>query len=483
MYSFSLKNVTLKRDSCFQLRYFTRDPTKQSLRIQVIRDGRLIGNKLFQGRDWSTARVSIKSSLTKILVIVYVYNNLPVLIDDIIITAKTCGACQQWYYGSNCEKMSKCNQTNTLSFDAKDHCNCKLNWYGEKCDCSQSENDACIKRGEICTGGVCSCEDGYIRAGLGCRDIDECKSLCRGSLQTCENMNGSYSCVCKKGTFGDGTICSESTLAIINGSTSMDGTLLMWRDNVWGAVCQSFDLFTAMLACNTLFDNIHGVQLPQKGGYNSPNGVTYTSFVCDKKGKGFDLTKCNVSIDPCETEKDATHLSCGVCGGVYTSRVGLVEPPLQLPANTLCLFLLAPYNSKMINATFISFSMNSNDQTQGNQDPSIKCDDTYLEIFDGSDIESPLVGRYCGSRPRFTVTSTGNTLYLIYKTSSNTFTRDFHIIYEAEKKVENHHALGGVDGHSAQCVPNNASCINNKYTCYRDRYVCDSPWGLEKIRV
>jgi hypothetical protein len=32
------------------------------LRIQVVRDDHLIKNKLFQGRDWSTARVSIKAA-------------------------------------------------------------------------------------------------------------------------------------------------------------------------------------------------------------------------------------------------------------------------------------------------------------------------------------------------------------------------------------------------------------------------------------
>ncbi|XP_062591116.1 uncharacterized protein LOC134252644 [Saccostrea cucullata] len=485
MFSFSLKNISLKTDSCLQVKYFTRDPTKQSLRIQVIRNGHLISNRLFRERDWSTARISIKaSSEIKIHFIVNVYNRLPVLIDDIIITAKRCGACSQWYYGSDCEKMSKCNRTNTLSFDHQDHCTCKANWRGEKCDCTKSENEACLKQGEICMGGTCSCEIGYTRAGLGCRDIDECKYQCKSSLQTCTNTNGSYSCVCNRGTVGDGAICSESPLVITNGSTPMDGIVLMWRDNVWGALCQSFDLFTAMLACNTLFnDEIHGVHLAQEGGYKSPNGVTYKSFVCDQKSKGFELTKCNVSIEPCDTEKEAMHLSCGVCGGVYTNPFGLVEPPLQVPANTMCFFLLKPFNSKTINATLISFSMNPNDQFRRKRySPvtQIPCDDTYLEVFNGPGPESPFIGRYCNNRLRFTVTSTGDSLFIIYKTSRNTSNHDFQVIYESEKSVEDPHVLGERCSHSVQCVANNASCVNNKCTCHRDYYMFDTATCLER---
>ncbi|XP_061167096.1 uncharacterized protein LOC133175957 [Saccostrea echinata] len=453
------------------------------LRIQVIKDEQLMSNRLFQGGDWSTASVSVgASSRIKIHFIVYVYNNLPVLIDDIAITAKKCGACSQWYYGSDCEKMSKCNRTNTLSYGHQDQCNCSSNWFGEKCDCFKSENDACLKQGEVCMGGRCLCRDGYTRVGIGCRDIDECKFLCKSSLQTCKNTNGSYSCTCNRGSFGDGTICSESPLAITNGSTPMNGTILMWRDNIWGAVCQPFDLFTAMLACNTLFgDDIHGVHLAQQGGYKSPNGVAYKSFVCDKKSKRFDLTKCNVSIEPCDTEKDAVQLSCGVCGGVYKSQFGLVEPPLQVPANTLCFYLLKPFNSKTINATFISFSLNSIDQFRRRRSSSlIPCDDTYIEIFDGPDANAPFIGRYCGSRPRFTVTSTRNSLLFIYKTSRNTSKHDFQIIYETEKSVEDPHALGERCSHSVQCVANNASCIRNICTCDKDYYMFDSATCLER---
>lgn len=39
-------------------------------------------------------------------------------------------------------------------------------------------------------------------------DIDECKFLCKSQAQECTNTDGSYTCVCKNGTRGDGNICS-----------------------------------------------------------------------------------------------------------------------------------------------------------------------------------------------------------------------------------------------------------------------------------
>ncbi|XP_048726961.2 uncharacterized protein LOC125645464 isoform X2 [Ostrea edulis] len=481
VYIFTLRNITLKSKSCLQVKYFARDPTKQMLRIQVIKDNHLMSNKLFQGRDWSTARVSLAAaSHVKIHFMAYIYNSLPVLIDDIIITAKDCGACSQWYYGSDCEKMSKCNRTNTLSFDNNDLCNCKRNWYGEWCDCLKAQNDACVKQGEVCRESTCTCKDGYTRAGTGCRDINECKNVCKSPLQICTNGAGSYKCVCKNGTFGDGNICSESVFAVTNGSRSQEGTLLMWRDNAWGTVCQPFDLIIAMKACKTIFPGMYGIHLARKG-YKSPNGISYSSVLRDHIIKGSDYSEYGVSIQPCDTEKNAVYLTCGVCGGIYKNQFGLVEPPLQTPANTLCYFLLSPFNAKSINATFISFSMNLNNNNETQSKRSIIwCGDTYLEIYDGTDMDSPFLGRYCGSRPRFTINSKGNSLFVVYRTSRDTSKHDFQMIYRTEKNVEDPHALGERCSHSTQCVANNASCISNRCSCHREYYMFDTATCLQK---
>lgn len=71
-----------------------------------------------------------------------------------------------------------------------------------------------------------------------------------------------------------------------------------------------------------------------------------------------------------------------VCGGKYTSEFGLVEPPPQLPGNTLCSFLLSPTDAKTINATFITFSFGSTGESRSKRFyKSCQDADTYIEVF------------------------------------------------------------------------------------------------------
>lgn len=81
------------------------------------------------------------------------------------------GTCSQWYYGPDCDKIAICNRSNTMSFDGNGTCNCAAGWYGEQCDCSQSENDACVGEGEVCRRGRCHCKNGYTRIGNNCTGI------------------------------------------------------------------------------------------------------------------------------------------------------------------------------------------------------------------------------------------------------------------------------------------------------------------------
>ena len=60
-----------------------------------------------------------------------------------------------------------------------------------------------------CDQGVCRCDDGYVDAGAGCRDVDECES---GTAQcdpnaACINEPGSFRCECNPGYEGEGSAC------------------------------------------------------------------------------------------------------------------------------------------------------------------------------------------------------------------------------------------------------------------------------------
>ncbi|XP_019919461.2 uncharacterized protein [Magallana gigas] len=466
-FSFSVNNVSVKRESCLHLKYFTEYEEEQMLRILVVKDNNLLNSRLFHGKGWSTARVPLyASSNIKIYFIVYSFRNSSVMIDDIIITAKTCVGCSPWFYGVNCEKLAKCNRSNTFSIDDKGECHCRANWFGDRCDCSKKDNEACFRDGEICRNGQCTCKDGYTRAETGCRDIDECKFLCDSQTQECTNSIGSYTCMCKNGT-GDGIICSESSLAVINGASPQEGTLVMWRQGAWGAFCMDFNLFTAITACNTMFKDIYGVSITKKGSYRSTNGVAYTSPKCNRRGT-FGFENCDVSLKPCDTEKDALYLKCGACGGKYTSEFGVVEPPPQLPGNTLCSFLLSPTNAKTINATFITFSIGSKDEIRSN-----RCDDTNVEIFDGSNKDAPFLGRFCHNKGNFTINSSGSSLYFVYQTSRDSTKQDFQLIFETKEAERDLSALGKQCADDIQCKANNVTCVDNVCKCEIDFYQWD----------
>lgn len=49
---------------------------------------------------------------------------------------------------------------------------------------------------------------------------------------------------------------TESMFTVTNGSSPRDGTMLIWKDGKWGAICQRFDLFTALTACKNMSRNM-----------------------------------------------------------------------------------------------------------------------------------------------------------------------------------------------------------------------------------
>lgn len=53
-----------------------------------------------------------------------------------------------------------------------------------------------------------------------------------------------------------------------------------------------------------------GVYITKRGNYRSTNGVAYTSPKCNRRGT-FDFENCDVTFEPCDTEKDALYLNCG----------------------------------------------------------------------------------------------------------------------------------------------------------------------------
>ena len=57
---------------------------------------------------------------------------------------------------------------------------------------------------KACLNAQCKCKKGYIGTPFGCADIDECTEQICHPTAICENIPGSFKCVCPANTVGDG---------------------------------------------------------------------------------------------------------------------------------------------------------------------------------------------------------------------------------------------------------------------------------------
>ncbi|MBN2715741.1 MAG: Ig-like domain repeat protein, partial [Deltaproteobacteria bacterium] len=124
----------------------------------------------------------------------------------------SCSACPAGYTdtngdGTQCADINECASAGAAS-------------------CGVTNGGTCLNIGGsyVCTG----CPDGYALAAdsMSCTEIDECLlnvDAC-DERATCENTDGSYSCVCNAGTSGDGFSCTEiEVTGLPEGETPIQG--------------------------------------------------------------------------------------------------------------------------------------------------------------------------------------------------------------------------------------------------------------------
>ena len=103
------------------------------------------------------------------------------------------------------------------------------------------------------------------------------------------------------------------------------------------------------------------------------------------------------------------------CGGLMTATKGLLQ---SSPNNCTWKIQLTP--GAVIKLNFTRFNLQQSDN----------CTKEYVLIKNGISIDSPLIGRYCGSQMPTNITSTGYNLIVHFITDGNNNKTGFQMIYE-----------------------------------------------------
>ncbi|XP_078278371.1 cubilin [Rhinoraja longicauda] len=112
------------------------------------------------------------------------------------------------------------------------------------------------------------------------------------------------------------------------------------------------------------------------------------------------------------------------CGEVLTQSVGTITSPEHsagYPHDGKCIWYISVQAGHVIHLTFISFSMEFN----------INCTKGYVEVYDNHVNHGRRIGRYCGRSVPPSLTSSGNSMSLLYVSDSNAPTEGFLAMYDS----------------------------------------------------
>ncbi|KAH0627493.1 hypothetical protein JD844_003258 [Phrynosoma platyrhinos] len=100
------------------------------------------------------------------------------------------------------------------------------------------------------------------------------------------------------------------------------------------------------------------------------------------------------------------------CGGVFNGTRGTIKSPThsltEYHHNMNCSYHITVGTNRIVALKFNSFHL----------EVSSSCYKDYVAVYDGPDIASPLLGKFCGALPPPTIKSSSNNLFLLFTTDS-----------------------------------------------------------------
>ncbi|XP_014605735.1 PREDICTED: cubilin-like [Polistes canadensis] len=383
--------------------------------------------------------------------------------------------CQTGWYGLHCTKrVAICSRQNSEELCGHGVCVPKPgNLLGYTCLCDQGwetdgTNPACTKDVDECAAKhpPCSvnplvmcfnapgtffcgaCPRGYTGNGYYCTDIDECledNGGCSNAPRVqCINTMGSRVCgPCPPGYHGDGVSCIYvGSCRINNGGCH---PLAACIENP--ALTSSY----VQCRCPTGYqgDGLGpngcrpATEISNNSCANRPcvHGTcisTYEGFIC-RCDTGYTGTTCNTQIDlcapnpcknngvcivsngavTCDCPNSYTGTRCETqrqtCGGVSRNPVGHLEFPIggtTYQHGLSCAWVLVTNSTQVLNVTFTSFNLEN----------SVDCKFDFLQIHDGRNAGSHMIGRFCGNtlpNKNGNIISSHNSLYFWFHSDSS----------------------------------------------------------------
>ncbi|XP_055859671.1 mucin-like protein isoform X2 [Biomphalaria glabrata] len=346
----------------------------------------------------------------------------------------------------------------------------------QPCSIGQSCTDlTAAQQGDATEGYICGpCPTGFTDVHKLCIDINEClnSSLCD---QICVNTEGSYKCECKEGftlSSSDHRTCSNqqcnTTLTATSGTVMSPNFPQNYSDNAYcdwtilsneiGAVViinmTEYDVEGCPYDYLTLYDgnDTSGRQLgpfckEMPGLIISSGGAMHLVFVSDgsETRKGFRGTytiqnKCRVKncshscevistsprneqcVCPEWSRLDSNNsnmcLEINACNTTVTATSGyIVSPgyPNFYPTNIKCYWIINSASGGQV-----SFNV-----TDMNVESTSGCTYDYVKVFDGNTSVSGSIGQYCGDNPPLPLRSSGQSLYVQFRSDFSVTGRGF----------------------------------------------------------
>ncbi|XP_052259358.1 deleted in malignant brain tumors 1 protein-like, partial [Dreissena polymorpha] len=143
--------------------------------------------------------------------------------------------------------------------------------------------------------------------------------------------------------------------------------------------------------------------------------------------------QCYCRVGPCDGVTGAcgnggckdgwTGISCNEkCGGVLTDPMGFITSP-NFPNdynnNERCTWVINAPEGSLINVNITDFAMEPHDQ----------CTNDYLELFNGPKLDSPSIGKFCGTAQPAGIKAQSNYVCIFFFTDSVTIARGFNLTY------------------------------------------------------